>query len=156
MIECETLKVVPIGFQQLIYAAKYNENMSRCRRRHIGCAIGYRSGLLVSAGFNGDHGRNNSLIRDTCQHDAVGKCGCMHAEIRAICAMNRPQDNSTIYPDTVVITAAPCLPCAQAILDMWQRRIQTVLFWEESEPGAAGVAELINYGLDVYRVPCPA
>lgn len=155
MIQCETLKVVPIGFQQLLYAAKYNENMSRCKRRHIGCAIGTQAGILSSASFNGDHGRNEKLIRESCAHDAVGKCGCMHAEIRAICCIQR-HHNDNIYPDTVAITAAPCLPCAQAILDMWRCDIKNVLFWEESEPGEAGVAELINYGLNVWRVAPPA
>jgi hypothetical protein len=160
MIECETLKVVPVAYQHLINAAKYNENMSDCKRRHVGCAIGTINGLLVGAGYNGDHARNPMGTRHTCTADAVGKCGCMHAEIRAITTISKSVDGYFWAPQIVAVTAAPCLSCTQALLSLGAHNgdigtVETVLFWEESLPGEEGVSELLNYGVRVFRVPAP-
>jgi deoxycytidylate deaminase len=52
--------------------------------------------------------------------DIIGACGCIHAETRLLQKMH--------YPEKVILSHSPCVPCARALLEAG---VQEVLYVEE-------------------------
>jgi dCMP deaminase len=87
---------------------------STCRRLHVGCAIvspDFRK--VLSVGYNG----NASGLPNDCDRtgdDAVGHCGCLHAEENAVISCDSPR----VFPKVVLCTHLPCVMCAKRIINL--------------------------------------
>ncbi len=84
---------------------------STCRRLAVGCAIvstDFRKVLAV--GYNG----NASGLKNDCDSDEVGKCGCLHAEENAAIQC----DVARGTPKIVLCTHLPCKMCAKRLVQL--------------------------------------
>lgn len=92
-------------------------NMSRrstCRRMAVGCAIvtaDWRS--VVAIGYNGGA---TGLDNDCDRHgfEAVGNCGCLHAEENAAVNCTAPRESEKV----VFCTHLPCVMCAKRLINL--------------------------------------
>lgn len=85
---------------------------STCRRMKVGCAIVSPDFTKVLAvGYNGNvpGGANDC---DRFGDEAVGNCGCLHAEENAIINCDVPKETAKI----VLCTHLPCVMCAKRIV----------------------------------------
>jgi len=87
---------------------------STCRRLQVGCVITSPDFRRVYAvGYNGSAaGGPNDCDRHG--EDAVGSCGCLHAEMNAIinCSVVREAEK------VVFCTNLPCVACAKALINL--------------------------------------
>ena len=87
---------------------------STCARMGVGCVIttpDFRK--ILSWGYNGNVSRGPN---DCDRHgaEAVGNCGCIHAETNAIVKCDAPN-----YVEKIVFcTHLPCVPCAKLIIQL--------------------------------------
>jgi dCMP deaminase len=87
---------------------------STCQRLKVGCVItstDFRKVLAV--GYNG----NVSKGRNTCDRhgaEAVGNCGCLHAEENAVINCDVPR----VTPKIVFCTHLPCEMCAKRLINL--------------------------------------
>jgi len=84
---------------------------STCRRLKVGAAIvtpDFRKVLAV--GYNG----NASGLKNDCDSDEVGKCGCIHAETNAVVNCDAPRAMEKI----VLCTYLPCVACAKLLINL--------------------------------------
>jgi dCMP deaminase len=93
------------------------ESMSRrstCYRLNVGAVItsdDYR--YVYGVGYNG----NASGLANHCDKtgpEAVGSCGCIHAECNAVVNCNAPRS----APKIVYCTHLPCVACAKLIINL--------------------------------------
>ena len=89
-------------------------NRSTCARMKVGCAIvspDFRKVLAV--GYNGSSAGG---LNDCDRHgpEAVGSCGCLHAEENAAIACDVPRQTRKI----VLCTHLPCLMCAKRLVNL--------------------------------------
>jgi dCMP deaminase len=87
---------------------------STCRRLHVGCAIvsaDYRH--VYGVGYNGNvRGGPNDC--DVHGPEAVGSCGCIHAEANAVISCTALRG----LPKVVFCTDLPCVMCAKFLLQL--------------------------------------
>lgn len=87
---------------------------STCARLHVGCVIvtpDYRK--VLSVGYNGNvSGGNNDCDRHG--EEAVGNCGCIHAEQNAVINCDAPRST----PKIVYCTNLPCVMCAKFLINL--------------------------------------
>ena len=87
---------------------------STCLRGKVGCAVvspDFRRVLAV--GYNGNvAGRPNTC--DRVGEEAVGNCGCLHAEENATINCDVPR----MTPKLVLSTHLPCVQCAKRIVNV--------------------------------------
>lgn len=91
-------------------ALKMSER-STCRRMKVGCAIvtpDFRKVLAV--GYNG----NATGLKNDCDSDEPGKCGCIHAETNAVVNCDAPRATEKI----VLCTHLPCTACAKLLINL--------------------------------------
>jgi dCMP deaminase len=84
---------------------------STCRRLKVGCAItsvDFRK--VFAVGYNG----NAAGLKNDCDSDEVGACGCLHAEENAVIKCDAPTD----APKIVYCTNLPCLMCAKRLINL--------------------------------------
>lgn len=87
---------------------------STCRRLQVGAVITSLDHRRVYAvGYNGNA---SGLPNDCDRHgdDAVGNCGCIHAELNALINCDSPRQ----LPKIVYCTHLPCVMCAKAIINL--------------------------------------
>lgn len=99
------------------FATKVAER-STCQRTNsagepmkVGCAVvtpDFRK--VVSIGFNG----NASGLKNACDSDQPGACGCIHAEANAVVNCDSPRDTKKI----VFCTHLPCVGCAKLLINL--------------------------------------
>lgn len=102
------------------FAVQISER-STCRRvnkegkvMRVGCCIVSDDFRQVSLGFNG----NASGLSNHCDDsNAVGGCGCLHAELNAALNCHIPRDEDKI----VFATHLPCVACAKALINVGAR-----------------------------------
>lgn len=87
---------------------------STCARMKVGCVIAsidFRK--ILAVGYNGGvtKGVNNC---DRFGEEAVGNCGCLHAEENAVINCDSPREREKI----VFCTHLPCLMCAKRLINM--------------------------------------
>lgn len=85
---------------------------STCARSQVGCVItSYDYTKVLAVGYNGNipHGINDC---DRHGEEAVGNCGCLHAEENAIINCDISRDT----PKIVICTHSPCVMCAKRII----------------------------------------
>ena len=84
---------------------------STCSRLQVGTVItsmDYRKVLAV--GYNG----NASGLKNSCDRDEVGNCGCLHSEENAVINCDSPRFIEKI----VFVTHLPCVMCAKRLINL--------------------------------------
>lgn len=110
---------------------------STCKRLSVGCVIASLDGRRVyGVGYNG----GAAGLHDECT-DAIGNCGCVHAEANAIAnAETRRSDDKVI-----LVTTSPCLLCAKLIVNLGGvKRVR----WLASYRLTDGADLLVRAGID--------
>jgi len=105
--------------------AKALAQRSTCARLHVGCVIASHDFRQVfSIGYNGNvtNGKNDC---DRHGAEAVGNCGCIHAEQNAVINCVAPRDSSKI----VLVTHLPCVMCAKFLINLGG--VQRVFYAED-------------------------
>ena len=95
---------------------------STCRRLKVGCAIvtpDFRK--VIAVGFNG----NASGLKNDCDSNEPGKCGCIHAEANAVVNCDSPRATEKI----VLCTHLPCTNCAKLLINVGN--VKKVLYMED-------------------------
>lgn len=95
---------------------------STCKRLNVGCVItstDFRK--ILSMGYNG----NASGLKNECDSNEPGKCGCIHAEQNAV--INCDSLRST--PKIVFTTNLPCPLCAKFMINLGN--VEKVYYREE-------------------------
>jgi len=98
---------------------------STCLRLQVGCVItsvDYRKVLAI--GYNG----NASGLPNHCDRtgaDAVGNCGCLHAEENAVIHCDSPRQLEKL----VFTTNLPCVACAKRLINLGN--VRAVYFAED-------------------------
>jgi len=84
---------------------------STCKRLNVGTVItttDYRK--VLSVGYNG----NASGLKNQCDREQPGNCGCLHSEENAIINCDAPR-----YVEKVVfVTHLPCTYCAKRLINL--------------------------------------
>ena len=84
---------------------------STCSRLQVGTVVtstDYRKVLAV--GYNG----NASGLRNSCDSQTPGQCGCLHSEENAIINCDSPRAT----PKIIFVTHSPCAMCAKRIINL--------------------------------------
>lgn len=87
---------------------------STCLRASVGCVItsvDYRKVLAVGYNGNASHLPNEC---DVTGDEAVGNCGCLHAEENAVINCDSPRDAQKV----IFCTTLPCKMCAKRIINL--------------------------------------
>lgn len=94
---------------------------STCARLRVGCLlVSTDFETVFSYGYNG----NARGLPNTCDSEAQGDCGCVHAEMNTLL---KPRQGSQ-QPKALILTASPCLACAKAIINA--RDVKAIYFKE--------------------------
>lgn len=126
--------------QSHMRAAFAYANNSFCHRKKVGCVI-VKDGTPIAIGWNGTpSGENNE-----CEENGVSKPNIIHAEDNALRKLVRSHESS--IGATVFITAAPCIRCAEKLMDA---RVSKV-YYAEVYHGATfecGLEKLVECGIE--------
>lgn len=115
---------------------------STCRRLQVGTVItssDYRRVLAV--GYNG----NATGLRNTCDRDEAGNCGCLHSEENAVINCDSPRQ----LPKHVFVTHSPCTACAKRLINLGEVR---KVFYGEDYRSTEGAMILDSVGIALTRV----
>lgn len=104
----------PSFHQICMNLAEQISQRSTCARMHVGCVIAtpdFRK--VLSWGYNGNvsKGKNDC---DRHGEEAVGNCGCLHAEENAVINCDVPRSTEKI----VFCTHLPCVMCAKRLINL--------------------------------------
>jgi dCMP deaminase len=84
---------------------------STCARLKVGCVITSTDFRYVyGVGYNG----NASGLKNECDTEVVGACGCLHAEENAVINCNSPRSCKKV----VFCTNLPCKMCAKRLVNL--------------------------------------
>lgn len=84
---------------------------STCRRLAVGAVIASTDFRKILAwGYNG----NASGLKNDCDSDEPGKCGCIHAETNAVVNCDAPRATEKV----VLCTHLPCVACAKLLINL--------------------------------------
>jgi len=125
---------------------------SGCRRKTTAAiSISWRGGRYSEVGV--ERFVNGPLEGAWCD-DAVGACGCAHAEQRLIAAHLANVVAGHARPEALDIacTLAPCVSCANLILLMREPLIITRVFYLRSYHDNRGIALLRRGGMHVEAI----
>ena len=115
---------------------------STCARARVGAVVTDTSMLQVlGIGYNG----NARGLANACDDpNAVGSCGCLHAELNAL--LKAPG----VVPGKVLFTTtSPCVACAKAIVNSHIERV----FFRRRYRDTSGLAVLLSAGVVVCEKP---
>lgn len=115
--------------------------LSRAKRKQVGCVIVDVTGRLVSSGYNGTPGSVDNCCEDA---NGITKEDVIHAEINAI--LNSKQ--SDLFDCVVYLTLSPCTKCAAVLL---QKRVRAVIYAEEYRD-RSGLDFLTKNGVKTLQV----
>ena len=82
-----------------------------CKRLQVGTVItstDYRKVLAV--GYNG----NASGLKNSCDREEAGNCGCLHSEENAVINCDSPR----FLEKVVFVTHLPCTACAKRLINL--------------------------------------
>lgn len=117
---------------------------STCLRKSVGTVItttDFRKVLAV--GYNG----NASGLKNGCDdHNAVGNCGCLHAEENAVINCDSPRFVEKI----VFVTTMPCKMCAKRLINLGNVK---KVFYAEVYRNEEGLDILQSLGIEVEHKP---
>lgn len=125
--------------QSLAQTLQAVARLSSCQRRHVGCILVDSLGRVI-VGAN-----NDNIPFSTCERPTEqGNCGCLHAEVRAVCAYDW-----SVPVQSVWVSAAPCAPCAKVLTLVMP---DTVYYLEDSWPMLEGFKVLDAAGIAHAKV----
>ena len=84
---------------------------SSCHRLQVGTVIttpDFRK--VLSIGYNG----NAAGLKNGCDRDEPGNCGCLHSEENAVINCDSPR----YVPKVIFVTHLPCVMCAKRIINL--------------------------------------
>ncbi len=114
---------------------------SPCNRAAVGCVLTTLDLQVISYGYNGvAKGLPNRCLRHGTE--AVGNCGCVHAEQNAIAKAGKPNE-----PKIAFITMPPCERCASLLVNAGV----VLVCW--SSPGHRSVTEGVQNVLEPLGIP---
>ena len=105
------MKERPSFEEVYIHFAETIAQRSTCKRLSVGTVItttDYRKVLAV--GYNG----NASGLKNTCDREDPGNCGCLHSEENAVINCDAPRETKKF----VFVTHLPCATCAKRLINM--------------------------------------
>lgn len=116
---------------------------SLCKQdnRKVGCII--TTGdmqKILAIGYNGPP---RPMPNDSCRNLPEGNCGCLHAEMNAIAALD-----STVPSKVMFVTMAPCEMCASLIAQAEIRRV----YYYQPYRNMKGKDRLRQCGVEVTRL----
>jgi len=115
---------------------------SECRRLQVGCLLRVNGGR--------DFVGWNAPVRGVCS-GKPGKCGCIHAEVRAMSfLLSQPRMVKTI---DVLVTDSPCIGCSKSLVGLVERlgAMLTTAYLREYRL-SEGVQYLAGRGVNVLRL----
>jgi len=117
---------------------------SSCARLRVGCVItNLEMTEIVAYGYNGNYRGGPNDCDDS---EAVGGCGCIHAESNALIkAPYRPGEL------IIFITASPCERCAKKILNAGIH----IVVYDEEYRDRTGIQLLKKNGVTVIQIEPP-
>lgn len=103
------------SFEDIFMAfAQLLSERSTCRRASVGCVIASLDFRQVySVGYNGN-ARGGPNDCDRIGEQAIGNCGCIHAEANAVVNCTTSRESTKI----VLVTTLPCVACAKMMINM--------------------------------------
>jgi dCMP deaminase len=121
---------------------------STCARLHVGCVItstDFRK--VLSWGYNGNAaGGPNDCDRHGAE--AVGSCGCIHAEQNAVINCDAPRESGKL----VFCTHLPCATCAKFLINLGG--VQSV-YYSTDYRNREGLVWLYQAGIASRYSPLP-
>jgi dCMP deaminase len=118
---------------------------STCRRLAVGCVItslDYRK--VLSMGYNG----NATGLKNDCDTETPGACGCLHAEENAVINCDVPRER----PKLVFCTHQPCPMCAKRLINLGG--VERVLYLNPYRlPDSVNMLRRVNIKVDQFDIP---
>ncbi len=119
---------------------------STCARLQVGTVItstDFRKVLAV--GYNG----NASGLKNTCDREEPGNCGCLHSEENAVINCDSPRS----IEKYVFVTHLPCVACAKRLINLGN--VKAVYYAQEYR--IKDSLELLRQvGIHAEQLPLPA
>jgi dCMP deaminase len=122
--------------------AKAISNRSSCIRLNVGTVItstDFRKVLAV--GYNG----NAAGLKNGCDRDEPGNCGCLHSEENAAINCDSPR----YVEKYVFVTHLPCAACAKRLINIGNVK---KVFFEEDYRKRESVALLKEVGIELFKI----
>lgn len=127
--------------EMFMQMAEVAAQRSTCTRAHVGVVItDIRGASAVSLGYNG----NARGLKNTCDSDTPGDCGCIHGEVNAL--LKAPFHQGPLHMYT---TVAPCEDCAKLIINS---AVSTV-YYREPYRLSLGLALLLTAHVAAEHLP---
>ena len=114
---------------------------STCKRLNVGTVItttDYRKVLAV--GYNG----NASGLKNVCDRDEPGNCGCLHSEENAVINCDTPRETDKY----VFVTHLPCPMCAKRLINLGHVR---KVVYKNSYRNTESLEILKSVGIQVFQ-----
>lgn len=115
---------------------------SYCNRRKVGALI-VKDKMIISDGYNGTPSGFENVCED---EDGHTKPYVLHAEANAITKVAKSNNSSN--GATLYVTAAPCMECAELIIQSGIRRVVYVESYRLSD----GIELLERAGIEVIQI----
>lgn len=112
-----------------------------CKRAQFSCVITSKD-MTQIYGF-GYNGTARGFSHDDCREDAVGKCGCVHAEINALIKVRVNDPEKVIF-----VTGQPCVTCAKAIINSGASKV----YYRSAYRSDDGLQLIRRAGVETERV----
>ncbi len=98
----------PSKIDYMLSIAKITATMSTCSRLQVGAVVSDKAMERFAVGYNG--GARGGL--NHCRFpEAIGNCGCLHAEVNVIAKTDMT------FPRIAFLTDSPCLLCATLLIN---------------------------------------
>ena len=129
-----------------MYAAFGYAKLSYCIRKRVGCVI-IKDKAPIAYGWNG-----MPSGEDHCCEDEEGntKPGLVHAEENALRKLWRSHD-TTVNAD-VFVTVAPCLRCAEKLVDAGVSTVYYSEVYKSASGGGLGLEYLDRHGVYIEQI----
>lgn len=105
--------------------AKTTALRSTCLRRHVGCVLTDKRGIVLATGYNGvPSGFPHCNEGHPCSGafapsgESLSECRAIHAEQNALIQLTKPYEVKTVYSTTF-----PCIHCIKMLLNTSASRI---------------------------------
>lgn len=119
---------------------------STCLRLSVGCVIASTDfRRILAVGYNGNAAGLDNCC-DVLGEDAVGNCGCIHAEENAVISCTESRATEKI----VFSTHLPCKACAKRIIQLGG--VKKVFYWNDYRK-REGFELLKRVGVECWQMP---
>lgn len=133
-----TVRLARVASSMLRIAAILSHR-STCRRARVGAVVTDSEHLqILGIGYNG----SARGLRNGCESDTPGACGCVHAELNALLKAPGAQPDKWLFT-----THSPCISCARAIANSGITHVIYLGAYRD----ASGIALLEQVGIAVAQ-----